>query len=459
MPQGAVIYFEGVNPSTKPTPELALIQSAAVELDAVYGKLARRLIPFLSLLFVLAWLDRYNVGFAKLQMVKDLGFSEAVYGFGAGIVYLGYMLFEIPSNLLLERTGGRKTFARITILWGMTSIAMVLVRTAGWFYVLRFLLGSFEAGLFPGVVFYLTYWFPARRRALMLALFATSIPITGILGSPLSGWIMSATVGLWSLANWQWLFVLEGVPSILVGVVALVIMVDKPGQARWLTDREKQLILADLEGDRLHAGPRSHGFSETMKDLRVWLLTAVYFCATSGVTTIPFWLPTIIQGLGVKSAFTIGLLSAVPYIGFIATMLLVGRHSDRTLERRYHAAVPWLVCAAGLVGTAVFANSPALAFACLFIAVSAPEAGVIAFWQIPPMLLTGTAAATGIALINSVGNLSGWLGPSVVGWLADVTGKTTTGLYVIAGLEVLGATLILLFAPRGPVVRERTEAN
>jgi MFS family permease len=448
-----------VNPSPKHAPESALIQSAAAELDAVYGKIARRLIPFLALLFVMAWLDRYNVGFAKLQMAKDLGFSEAVYGFGAGIVYLGYMLFEIPSNLLLERIGGRKTFARITILWGMTSIATVLVKTAGWFYVVRFLLGSFEAGLFPGAVFYLTYWFPARRRALMLALFTTSIPITGIVGGPLSGWIMSAMGGLWNLANWQWLFVLEGVPSIVVGVVTLMIMVDKPSQARWLTDREKQLVLADLEGDRRQAGPRRHGFSEAMKAPRIWLLTAVYFCSSSGVTTVAFWLPTIIQGLGVKSAFAIGLLSAVPYIGFIITMLLVGRHSDRTLERRYHAAVPWLVCAAGLIGTAVFANSPALGFACLVIAVSAPQAGQVAFWQIPPMLLAGTAAATGIALINSVGNLSGWLGASVVGWLADVTGKTTTGLYVVAGLEVFGATLILLFAPRRPVAGERTEAN
>jgi cyanate permease len=252
---------------------------------------------------------------------------------------------------------------------------------------------------------------------------------------------------------------LEGVPSIVVGVVTLMIMVDKPSQARWLTDREKQLVLADLEGDRRQAGPRRHGFSEAMKAPRVWLLTAVYFCSSSGVTTVAFWLPTIIQGLGVRSVFAIGLLSAVPYIGFIITIVLVGRHSDRTLERRYHAAVPWLVCAAGLVGTAVFANSPVLGFACLVIAVSAPEAGIIVFWQIPPMLLAGTAAATGIALINSVGNLSGWLGPSVVGWLADMTGKTTTGLYVVAGLEVLGATLILLFAPRRPVAGERTEAN
>ena len=205
------------------------------ELEAVYAKIAKRIMPFLALSFVMAWLDRYNLGFAKLQMVKDLGFSEAVYGFGAGIVYFGYMLFEIPSNLLLERIGARKTFARISILWGITSIAMMFVKTTTWFYTLRFLLGSFEAGLWPGVVLYLTYWFPARRRALMQALFGTSVPISIIIGGPLSGWIMGSMGGVAGLANWQWLFVMEGVPSIIIGVLALGIVVDKPGQAGWLT--------------------------------------------------------------------------------------------------------------------------------------------------------------------------------------------------------------------------------
>src|SRR5215471_10023953 len=204
-------------------------RSAGVgDVEAVYVKIAKRIIPFLALLFVMAWLDRYNLGFAKLQMVKDLGFSQAVYGFGAGIVYLGYMLFEIPSNLLLEKIGARKTFARITILWGLTSMAMMLVKTAAWFYLLRFLLGSFEAGLLPGVILYLTYWFPARRRAQMVAWFLTSIPLSTILGGPISGWVM-CTMGGWAgLANWQWLFVIEGIPSIAVGLLALVIVVDKP---------------------------------------------------------------------------------------------------------------------------------------------------------------------------------------------------------------------------------------
>src|SRR5713226_589220 len=252
--------------------------SDAADVDAVYVKIAKRIIPFLALLYVMAWMDRVNVGFAKLQMVRDLGFSEAVYGFGAGILYLGYMLFEIPSNLFLERIGARKTFARITILWGITSIAMMLVKTATWFYILRFLLGSFEAGLLPGVILYLTYWFPARRRAQMVAGFLTSIPISAILGGPISGWIMGSMGGRAGLANWQWLFVLEGIPSIVVGLLTLLVVVDKPAQASWLTEHEKRLVLADLEADHRRAGSREHGFGQALKLPRVWLLTVTHFC-------------------------------------------------------------------------------------------------------------------------------------------------------------------------------------
>jgi MFS family permease len=405
-------------------------------------------VPFLGLLFLMAWLDRYNLGFAKLQMVKDLNFSEAVYGFGAGIVYLGYALFEIPSNLFLERIGARKTFARITILWGITSSAMLLVRTPAWFYLLRFLLGSFEAGLLPGVVLYLTYWFPARRRAQMVAGFLTSIPISAILGGPVSGWIMRSMGGRAGLANWQWLFLLEGIPSTLVGLLALLIVVDKPANARWLSESEKQLVLADLEADRRQAGSREHGFLKALKLPRMWLLTVIHFCAVSSNVTIGFWVPAIIQGLGVKNTLAIGMLSTVPFIGALIAMMVVSRHSDRTLERRYHAALPCLASAAGLIGIGVFAHNPALAFSALAVAVAGSLCYNGPFWQIPPMLLTGTAAAGGIALINSVGGLSGWIGPSVVGWLEDVTGKTATGLYVVAAIEALGAALILLFIPR-----------
>jgi MFS family permease len=437
-----------MKPSIKRAPELTLSQSAAGHLDAVYVKIAKRIIPFLALLFLMAWLDRYNLGFAKLQMVKDLKFSEAVYGFGAGIVYLGYALFEIPSNLFLEKIGARKTFARITILWGVTSIATMVVRTPVQFYILRFLLGSFEAGLFPGVLVYLTYWFPARRGAQMVSLFVTSIPISIILGGPVSGWIMGAMGGRAGLANWQWLFVLEGIPSIVVGIFALLILVDKPAEAGWLTEGERRLVLADLEADRRAAGPREHGFGQALKVGKVWLLTAIRFCGTSSNITIGFWVPAIIRGFGVKSTFAIGMLSTVPYIAALVGVVLVGRHSDRTLERRYHSALPYLASGLGLIGIGVFAGAPGLAFACLTMAVAGPIISNGPFWQIPPILLAGPAAAAGFALINSIGSLSGWVGPSVVGWLEDITGKTTTGLYVVAGLEVLATVLILLFVPR-----------
>jgi D-galactonate transporter len=422
--------------------------SAASNVEAVYVKIAKRIIPFLFLLFVMAWLDRVNVGFAKLQMVKDLGFSEAVYGFGAGIFFLGYLLFEIPSNLLLERIGARKTFARITILWGITSIATMLVKTATWFYILRFLLGAFEAGLYPGVILYLTYWFPARRRAQMFGLFMTSIPVAGILGGPISGWIMGSMGGQTGLANWQWLFLAEGIPSIVMGLLTLVIFVDKPGQARWLSESEKQLVLADLEADNRQAGPRRYGFGEALKLPQVWLLTAICFCFVSANPTLGFWGPTIIQGLGVKSNVMIGLLSAVPYIAGMIGTVLVARHSDRTLERRYHCALSCLAAAIGLILIGVFADIPSLAFAALVLGVTGVLSAFAPFWQMPTLLLSGTAAAGGIALINSIGNLSGWVGPFVVGWLKDITGKTSAGLYVVAGLEVLAAVLILLFMAR-----------
>ena len=286
--------------------------TAPVEL--VYQRIAWRILPFLTLLFVMAWLDRVNVGFAKLQMSQDLGFSEAVFGFGAGIFFLGYFLFEVPSNLLLERIGARKTIARITLLWGAASIAMMFVTTAMWFYILRFLLGAFEAGLYPGVLLYLTYWFPARHRSQMTGYFMTAVPLAGVLGGPISGFIMGTAATAGGLANWQWLFLLEGIPSIVMGVLTLTFIDDGPREARWLSESDKAFVLADLEADERRAGPRSHGFVEAMKAPGIWLLIAIYFCLVSANPTLGFWGPTIISGLGVTSNRLVGLLSAVPYL-------------------------------------------------------------------------------------------------------------------------------------------------
>ena len=293
----------------------------------------------------------------------------------------------------------------------------------------------------------------------MLATFLTSMPLTSVFGGPISGWIMGSMGGRAGLANWQWLFLLEGIPSIVIGLSALAIVVDKPAEARWLTEHEKQLVLADLAVYRSQAGSREHGFAQALKLPRVWLLALIHFCAISANVTIGFWIPSIIRDLGVTSTLKIGLLSAVPYIGAVISMVLVSRHSDRTLERRYHAAVPCLACSVGLIGMGVFAHSPVLAVSALMVAAAGTLSYNAPFWQIPPMLLAGTAAAGGIALVNSLGSLSGWVGPSVVGWLEDITGKTATGFYVVAGIEVLGAVLILLFMPRHEVATSRTVSN
>jgi D-galactonate transporter len=420
---------------------------APAPVEAVYLRIAWRILPFLVLLFVMAWLDRVNVGFAKLQMSQDLGFNEAVFGFGAGIFFLGYFLFEVPSNLLLERIGARKTIARITLLWGAASIAMMFVTSAIGFYVLRFLLGVFEAGLYPGVLLYLTYWFPTRHRAQMTGYFMTAVPIAGILGGPISGWIMGTTGAAGGLANWQWLFLLEGIPSILMGLLTLAFIDDNPREARWLSDREKQFVLADLEADERRAGQRSHGFGEAMRTPGIWLLVVIYFCLVSANPTLGFWGPTIISGLGVDDNSAIGLLSAIPYLVAVVGIVLIGRHSDRTLERRYHCALSCLAAAAGLILIGVFETTPVLAFAALVLGVTGVLSAFSPFWQIPTTMLAGTAAAGGIAFINSIGNLSGWLGPFIVGWLKDLTGKTSSGLYVVAVMEVLAAVLILLFLP------------
>jgi len=365
---------------------------------------------------------------------------------------------KFQATYILSAPGLAKTFARITILWGLTSVATMFVKTAASFFIVRFLLGCFEAGLLPGVVLYMTYWFPARRRALMLAMFFTSMPLTSVLGSPVSGWIMGSMRRSMGFANWQWLFLLEGVPSIVVGLLALLIVVDRPDQAKWLNEREKHLVLEDLEADHREAGSREHGLGQALKLPRVWLLTLIHFCGVSSNVTIGFWVPTIIRDLGVTNTAKVGLLSAVPYLVAVVSMVLVSRHSDRTMERRYHAAIPCLVSALGLIGIGVFAHYPALAFTALIVTVAGALSYNGPFWQIPPMMLAGTAAAGGIALINSLGSLSGWAGPSVVGWLEDMTGKTAAGLYVVAAVEIVGAVLILLFMPRTNLFRlSRTE--
>jgi D-galactonate transporter len=417
-------------------------------LERAYHKAAWRIVPYLMLLQILSWLDRVNVGFAKLQMLSDLGFSEAVYGFGAGIFFVGYFLFEVPSNLLLTRIGARKTLARITMLWGIVTVLMIFVNTATSFYALRLLLGAFEAGLFPGILLYSTQWFPARRRAQLVGFYVGGSAVAGIFGGPLAGAIMSATGGMGGLTNWQWLFVLEGIPSVIVGFITLLYLVDSPSQAKWLSDREKRLIDEDLELDRRNAGPRQKNFVAALALPRVWILAVIYFCLVSANATIAFWAPSIIKSLGVSNNFYIGLIAGIPYIVGAICMVLNGRHSDRTLERRYHCAVAMLVAAIGLFLVASLSDHPVLALLALVVAAAGVLSAFPPFWEFPMLVLTGVAAAGGVALINSIGNLSGFVAPYLIGFLKDATGSLSSGLYCVVGFELVGVLMILLFIPK-----------
>ena len=414
----------------------------AALLQEGYGRAAWRLIPFLVFLFVLAWIDRVNVGFAKLSMLSDLKFSETVYGFGAGIFFIGYFLFEVPSNLLLEKIGAKKTLARITILWGITSIAMAWVQSEWAFYILRFLLGVFEAGFFPGVVLYLTYWFPAERRSRINGLFMTSFAIAGVIGGPVAGWIMSSMGGVYGHANWQWLFIIEGIPSILAGVAVLAFLPDRPKDASWLTPAMAQAMTTHLESET-KAQAKEHNFMAALTDSKVWLCTLLYFCIVSGNATIAFWTPSIIRELGIQGNFTIGLLAAIPFIAGTIAMVWNGSHSDKTGEVRLHCAIAALIAAVGLAATGALIGHSTAALVALTVAAVGILAAFPVFWAMPQTFLTGTAAAGGIAVINSIGNLAGFVAPYTIGVSTQITGSSTSGLYVVAGFELLAAILLL----------------
>ncbi|AIY40952.1 Nitrate/nitrite transporter [Collimonas arenae] len=419
------------------------INTSAAALEETYKKIAWRLIPFLVFLFVLAWIDRVNVGFAKLQMLQDLQFSEAVYGLGAGIFFIGYFLFEVPSNLLLEKIGARKTLARITILWGLTSMAMVYVKTPTAFYIIRFFLGVFEAGFFPGVVLYLTYWFPAERRARVNGLFMTSFAIAGVVGGPIAGFIMSTMDGVGHFANWQWLFLLEGIPSVIAGILVLIYLPEKPVNAKWLTTSQQQAVSNALAAEN-HGGKHA-SLRDACLNSRVWICAAVYFCVVSGNATIAFWSPSIIKEIGVVGNLQIGLISAIPFLAGTIAMVWNGIHSDKSGERRLHCAIATLVASIGLILTGFFLGNAVLALCALTLAAAGILAAFPVFWSIPAAFLTGTAAAGGIALINSIGNLAGFAAPYMIGSLKTTTGSLSAGLYFVAALEFTATVLVLVF--------------
>ena len=407
------------------------------------AKIRRRLIPFMFVLYIVSYLDRINVGFAALQMNQDLGFSARVYGFGAGIFFLSYTAFEVPSNLVLARVGARLWIARIMITWGVISAAMMFVRGPLSFFGLRFLLGAAEAGFFPGMILYLTYWFPAAERARAIAQFMTATALAGVVGGPVSGVLLNLH-GVAGLRGWQWLFLLEGLPAVILGFVVLKYLPAGPQEARWLTPAERDWVVSRLRAERESSEQRRHyTLSEALLNGRVWLLCALYFTIVIGLYGISFWLPQILQALSDWSDVWVGTASAVPYLVAAIGMVIVGNHSDRTGERRLHIAIPAAVGAAGFL-FAGYVHGPLASLFALSLAALGVWGAVGPFWTLPTAFLTGTAAAGGIALINSVGNVGGFVGPFLLGSVKEATGSFAAGMTVLAILLGIGGGLALI---------------
>jgi MFS family permease len=424
--------------------------SCADQTAALYNRLNWRLLPFLVTCYLFACLDRLNIGFAKLQMQSDLGFSDAVYGVGAGIFFLGYMLFEVPSNLLLPTLGARKTISRILVLWGLTSASMLFVHNVTMFYGLRFLLGVFEAGFAPGMLFYLTYWYGEVRMARAIAIVMIGQPLAGVVGGPLSAWTMTYFAGAFGLAGWQWMFLVEGLPCIVLGVVAWLFLADRPASATWLSAEEKRTLETGLTAPAVV----HHSFRQVARDPRVYLMAMAYFCVICGIYTVNFWLPTILKANGVQDTLQIGLYSSIPYIAAVIAMYLGSRSSDRQRERRWHSAVSALIGALALAAATWASGQFAISLIFMTVATAMMSISYTVFWAIPSDYLKGDAAAGGIALINTIGLLGGFLSPTIIGRTKTATGSMQAGLYVMVGLLVLGA--ILLVANRLPVRQPAT---
>ncbi|VVO54155.1 Putative metabolite transport protein NicT [Pseudomonas fluorescens] len=408
--------------------------------EQLYRKVSWRVIPLLMACYFFACLDRQNISFAKLQMQVDLSISDAVYGLGAGIFFIGYVLFEIPSNLLLPSVGARKTIARILILWGLTSAAMMFVNSIGMFYCLRFLLGVFEAGFAPGMIFYLTYWYGEARMARALALVLMAGPISGVLGGPLSAWLMTACDGMMGISGWQWMFFFEGIPCVVLGFVVWKVLADRPDTAKWLSPNEKAL----LETHTRQPGAKHHSFKHVLGDPRIYVMAGAYFCLICGIYTVNFWLPSILKANGVSNTMHIGLLTSIPYLGAIASMFLVGKSSDKHQERRWHSAVPAVVAAICLGVATYLSGSIVASVLFMIVATMMMYAAYTVFWSIPSKYLKGDVAAGGIALVNTIGLLGGFFSPTIIGWATSVTGSLHAGLYVMVGLLAVGALLLSL---------------
>lgn len=409
---------------------------------SAYRKIAFRLMPFLMLCYFCAYLDRVNVGFAKLQMMSDLQFSEAVYGLGAGIFFIGYFLCEVPSNIVLHKVGARRWIARIMITWGILSGCFAFVQTEWQFYTLRFLLGVAEAGLAPGLLLYLTYWFPSYRRARMTVLWFIAIPISGMIGGPLSGLIMDRMSGVHGWFGWQWMFVIEAIPTVIVGLLVLAVLKDSVQDANWLTQDEKNLVKQELAQDNQHKEGHA-SVKEFVADKRLWLLAGIYFCVVMGQYAITFWLPTLIRNSGISDNWHIGLLTSLPYMCAIVVMILAGRSGDHFQERRWHLIIPMCAGAIALTLATLFASNLTLSLICLCIAASGVLTASSLFWMLPTNFLGGVSAAAGIAAVNSFANLAGFCSPYLIGWVTTNTGSNAIGMFLITAVLIFGASLVL----------------
>jgi ACS family tartrate transporter-like MFS transporter len=414
--------------------------------ESALRKVRWRLIPFLFLLYVIAYLDRVNVGFASLDMNRDLGFSAAVYGLGSGIFFLSYTLLEVPSNLMLARFGARRWIARIMATWGVLSCLMIIVTTPARFYAIRFLLGAAEAGFFPGIILYLTQWFPARERARAVGLFMTATAMAGVIGAPISSALLQMH-GALGLHGWQWLFLIEGVPAILLAPVVLAYLTERPADARWLTPDERAWLAGEMANDQAPSAHTHVTLRAAAGSARLWALAWIYFCIVVAFYGITFWLPQIVQSISAHGSPMIVLLSASPNTAATIGLVVIGARSDRQRERRWHVAIPCLIGASGFVLTVVAPQNPAATLATLSIAAFGIWGALGPFWAMPTAMLRGTAAAGGIALVNSIGNIGGFAGPYLMGWIREATGGFSGGLLTLAAILIAGAIVVLALQP------------
>jgi len=416
----------------------------SVNPNQVIAKVSRRFIPFLILCYFLSYLDRVNIGFAALTMNKDIGLSSTAFGLGASIFFLGYFLFEVPSNLILEKTGARIWIARIMITWGILSIGHAFIWNDRSFYVLRFIFGVAEAGFFPGIILYLTYWFPAEVRARIIGMFMVAVPISSLIGAPFSRWILSVVgVGLLGLKGWQWMFIFEGMPTFIMGFVVLAYLTDSPKDATWLSIEERSWLVQRLAAERANKEAIHHfTLKEALTHPRVLALALVYFGVVIGLYSLGLWLPQIVKNFG-ASIMETGFLTAIP--GLVGALAIIWwtRHSDATGERKWHMIIPSMLGGIALAASASVASSTA-SYVFLTIAAGCIYAALPSFWPLPTAMLSGAAAAGGIALINALGNLGGFVGPFFIGWMKDFTGTFASGLYGLAGFMVMSGVIVLI---------------